>query len=266
MAEICELHARLVANLRLGMSVFLNGDRARRAEAARGKGAVPRPRARLRRPHLDAPGRQHRRRASRPVSLHIDLISDLKRINSHICSIAYPILESAGVLAKTRLKSASPEGEPAEGGDRGGPRWSKRKPTRRPGVPADADDSRCAVTLAVLGAGLPARAAGTRCSSSRRRRAAARHRADRRRRRRSSRSRCCRSSALPDRAAWPFMRRLGGHPLRLLRDARAARTGSGDLSFAYPLMRGIAPLIVTVLGIVFLGELPDGDHRSPASR
>jgi drug/metabolite transporter (DMT)-like permease len=28
----------------------------------------------------------------------------------------------------------------------------------------------------------------------------------------------------------------------------------GDLSFAYPLMRGVAPLFVTVLGIVFLGE------------
>jgi phosphate:Na+ symporter len=28
-------------------------------------------------------------------SLHLDLISDLKRINSHICSIAYPILEEA---------------------------------------------------------------------------------------------------------------------------------------------------------------------------
>jgi phosphate:Na+ symporter len=28
----------------------------------------------------------------------------MKRINSHICSIAYPILEQAGVLAKTRLK------------------------------------------------------------------------------------------------------------------------------------------------------------------
>ena len=26
MAEICELHERLVANLRLGMSVFLNGN------------------------------------------------------------------------------------------------------------------------------------------------------------------------------------------------------------------------------------------------
>jgi drug/metabolite transporter (DMT)-like permease len=36
--------------------------------------------------------------------------------------------------------------------------------------------------------------------------------------------------------------------------AQAYRTG--DLSFAYPLMRGTAPLLVALLGIVFLGELP----------
>ena len=30
----------------------------------------------------------------------------------------------------------------------------------------------------------------------------------------------------------------------------------GDLSFAYPLMRGTAPLIVTLLGVLFLRELP----------
>jgi phosphate:Na+ symporter len=42
-------------------------------------------------------------------SLHLDLISDLKRINSHICSIAYPILEEAGVLARTRLKEPEPD-------------------------------------------------------------------------------------------------------------------------------------------------------------
>jgi len=36
--------------------------------------------------------------------------------------------------------------------------------------------------------------------------------------------------------------------------AGAYRTG--DLSFAYPLMRGTAPLLVTLLGIVFLRELP----------
>jgi phosphate:Na+ symporter len=41
-------------------------------------------------------------------SLQLDLISDFKRINSHICSIAYPILEEAGVLARTRLKEPAP--------------------------------------------------------------------------------------------------------------------------------------------------------------
>jgi phosphate:Na+ symporter len=39
-------------------------------------------------------------------SLHLDLLSELKRINSLLCSIAYPILESAGVLANTRLRQA----------------------------------------------------------------------------------------------------------------------------------------------------------------
>ncbi|MBU2408060.1 MAG: Na/Pi cotransporter family protein, partial [Gammaproteobacteria bacterium] len=39
-------------------------------------------------------------------SLHIDLISDLKRINSHICSIAYPILDSAGALSHTRMRES----------------------------------------------------------------------------------------------------------------------------------------------------------------
>ena len=33
----------------------------------------------------------------------------MKRVNSHICSIAYPILEEAGVLAKTRLKEPEPD-------------------------------------------------------------------------------------------------------------------------------------------------------------
>jgi phosphate:Na+ symporter len=37
-------------------------------------------------------------------SLHIDMISDLKRINSLLCSVAYPILEQAGALAPSRLR------------------------------------------------------------------------------------------------------------------------------------------------------------------
>jgi hypothetical protein len=32
------------------------------------------------------------------TSLHLDILSDLKRIHSHICSVAYPVLEAHGAL------------------------------------------------------------------------------------------------------------------------------------------------------------------------
>ena len=40
-------------------------------------------------------------------SLHLDIISDMRRINSFFCSTAYPILEQAGQLRKSRLRSAA---------------------------------------------------------------------------------------------------------------------------------------------------------------
>ena len=39
-------------------------------------------------------------------SLHLELISELKRISSHVCLIAYPILESAGALRQTRIRQS----------------------------------------------------------------------------------------------------------------------------------------------------------------
>jgi len=35
-------------------------------------------------------------------SLHLDVLRDLKRIHSHVCSVAYPILETAGALESGR--------------------------------------------------------------------------------------------------------------------------------------------------------------------
>ena len=105
MAEICELHARLTDNLRLGMGVFLNG-------SVRDAQKLLEEKARFR--DLErAYATTHLSRLSDNTvqsidtsSLHIDLISDLKRINSHICSIAYPILDSAGALAPNRLRKS----------------------------------------------------------------------------------------------------------------------------------------------------------------
>jgi phosphate:Na+ symporter len=111
MAEIVDLHARLIANLRLGLSVFLHGD-LKSAQALLAQKVLFRD---LERAYADS---HLSRLAGNTVdsietsSLHLDLIADLRRINSHICSIAYPILEQAGVLARTRLKA--PEEVPAD--------------------------------------------------------------------------------------------------------------------------------------------------------
>ena len=106
MAEICELHQSLLDNLRLGMSVFLNGsvrdakklleEKARFRDLERAYATT----------HL---GRlsDNTMQSIETRSLHIDLISDLKRINSHICSIAYPILDSAGALVPNRLRQSA---------------------------------------------------------------------------------------------------------------------------------------------------------------
>ena len=132
MAEICDLHARLIANLRLGLSVFLDGDLKSAQELLAQKVLL----RELERAYADS----HLERLAgntqasiETSSLHLDLISDLKRINSHITSIAYPILEDAGVLARTRLKERPDSGEAPSGAaeDSGTPRdasgWPKRK-------------------------------------------------------------------------------------------------------------------------------------------
>lgn len=108
MAEICELHARLLDNLRLGMSVFLNGS-VRDAQKLLEEKARFRD---LERAYADTHLTRLTENTMQSIetsSLHLDLISDLKRINSHICSLAYPILDSAGALTHTRFKPVLPE-------------------------------------------------------------------------------------------------------------------------------------------------------------
>jgi len=105
MAEICHLHERLLSNLRLGMSVFLDGhvrdarrlleEKAQFRELEHSYAAT----------HL-ARLQDNTAQSIETSSLHLDLISDLKRINSHICGLAYPILETAGALTPTRLRDS----------------------------------------------------------------------------------------------------------------------------------------------------------------
>jgi phosphate:Na+ symporter len=103
MAEIVHLHERLTANLRLGMSVFLDGHVRDAKKLLEEKAHFRDLEHEYAASHI-ARLQDNTTQSIETSSLHIDLISDLKRINSHICSIAYPILESAGALTKTRIR------------------------------------------------------------------------------------------------------------------------------------------------------------------
>jgi Na+/phosphate symporter len=48
-----------------------------------------------------------RRHERRNDALHPDILRDLKRINAHITSVAYPILEASGELRESRLRVAA---------------------------------------------------------------------------------------------------------------------------------------------------------------
>jgi len=106
MKEIEELHAKLIVNLRLGLSVFLNGDVKSAQNLLVEKERFRDMERRFHDSHLDRLAGQTVQ-SIETSSLHLDIISDMRRINSFFCSTAYPILEKAGQLRRSRLKDAT---------------------------------------------------------------------------------------------------------------------------------------------------------------
>jgi phosphate:Na+ symporter len=103
LGELEDLHARLVSNLQLGLSVFLNND-LRCAESLLAEKERFRDLERVYSyAHLDRLAGQTLRSVE-TSALHLDMISDMKRLNSLFCSTAYPVLDAAGALHDTRLR------------------------------------------------------------------------------------------------------------------------------------------------------------------
>jgi phosphate:Na+ symporter len=109
MKEITELHELLVTNLRLGLSVFLNGDVESAQRLLVEKERFRDLERRYHDSHLDRLAGQTVQ-SIETSSLHLDIISDMRRINSFFCSTAYPILEAAGKLRKSRLRTSEATG------------------------------------------------------------------------------------------------------------------------------------------------------------
>jgi len=102
MREIEDLHVRLLGNLKLAVAVFLNGDLKSAQQLIAEKVSFRELEMRYADSHLQRLS-GNTAQSIETSSLHLDLLADFKRVNSLFCSVAYPILESAGVLSKTRL-------------------------------------------------------------------------------------------------------------------------------------------------------------------
>jgi len=104
--DIHTMHALIMDTLQLSLNVFMTGqpDSARTLIARKTE---------LRQLELDDT-EQHLERLRSGVfesmvtsSIHLDVIRDFKRINSHLVSVAYPVLERAGELRPSRLTKKS---------------------------------------------------------------------------------------------------------------------------------------------------------------
>lgn len=99
--ELAAFHKRTMDSLRIAFGVFMSGNvnEARKLLAEK---------AHLRNTELAATERHlDRLREGRPetietTSLHLDVLRDLRRIHSHICSVAYPVLDAAGEISASR--------------------------------------------------------------------------------------------------------------------------------------------------------------------
>lgn len=105
MAEISELHSRLLDNLRLAMNVFLTGNLHNARRLLEEKTRFRELEHAYSYTHLTRLA-ENTLPSVETSSLHIELIGELKRINSLLCSVAYPILDDAGALNPSRLRSS----------------------------------------------------------------------------------------------------------------------------------------------------------------
>ena len=106
-AEIEAFHARVLESLRLAMAVFISGDATDARRLLHEKSALRAAAIEAAERHMERL-RDGSREAMESSSLQLDILRDLKRIHSHICSVAYPVLERHGALAGAEAAESDP--------------------------------------------------------------------------------------------------------------------------------------------------------------
>jgi phosphate:Na+ symporter len=107
-AELEAFHQEVMSNLKLAFSVFMSSDERIARQLIAEKATLRTAELAAAESHLERL-RERRPESIESSSLHLDVLRDLKRIHSHICSVAYPVLERAGALQPSRLRLIEPD-------------------------------------------------------------------------------------------------------------------------------------------------------------
>ena len=95
--ELSAFHKRTMDSLRVAFGVFMSGDVVGARKLLAEKALLRNTELAATERHLDRL-REGRPESIETTSLHLDVLRDLRRIHSHICSVAYPVLDAAGEL------------------------------------------------------------------------------------------------------------------------------------------------------------------------
>jgi phosphate:Na+ symporter len=95
--ELSAFHKRTMDSLRIAFGVFMSGDVNEARKLLVEKTHLRNTEIAATERHLDRL-REGRPETIETTSLHLDVLRDLRRIHSHICSVAYPVLDAAGEL------------------------------------------------------------------------------------------------------------------------------------------------------------------------
>lgn len=101
--EIEHIHNLVLESIRLAQTVFVSGDIRLARKMVEGKEVLRKAEQEAMTAHIE------RLRDAVPEtiatsSMHLDIIRDYRRVNSYMCTVAYPLLEQKGQLRTSRLR------------------------------------------------------------------------------------------------------------------------------------------------------------------
>jgi phosphate:Na+ symporter len=106
-AELAAFHKRVLESLKIASAVFMSGDVAQARKLIEEKAELRNAASAAADRHLERL-REGRPETLETTSLHLDVLRDLKRIHSHICTVAYPVLDIAGEMPVAEVAESDP--------------------------------------------------------------------------------------------------------------------------------------------------------------